>query len=165
MTKNFIPENFNIPATLDTGKFHLEMLSPAVAEMDYEAVMSSRVRLRSVFGENTKWPEETMSLSDNVNDLKRHQEEFLSREAFAYTVLTPAKDICIGCIYIDPCEANEFDCEVYIWVRDEYLYLDNELFKNVRDWLIGSWPFKTVAFPGRKIPWKKWNLYKSEEGT
>ena len=159
MTKKFIPEDFNIPSSLDTEDFHLEALTPAVAEMDYEAVMSSRVRLRSVFGENTDWPEDTMSLSDNIKDLERHHEEFFSRRAFSYTVLTPARDRCIGCVYIDPCIADEFDCEVYLWVRDEFLYLDNELFVSIHSWLDSFWPFKSIAFPGRDIPWKKWKPY------
>ena len=60
MAKNFIPENFNIPQSLDTDNFHLEVLTPAVGEMDYEAVMSSRARLRSVFGENTEWSEDSI---------------------------------------------------------------------------------------------------------
>ena len=156
MTNKFIPEYFSIPHSLDTENFHLEVLTPAVAEMDYEAVLSSRTRLRSVFGEKTDWPEDTLSLSDNINDLKRHHEEFRMRKAFAYTVLTPTKDRCIGCVYINPCTADEFDCEVYLWIRDELLFLDNELFVNVRNWLVSSWPFKSIAFPGRDISWKNW---------
>jgi hypothetical protein len=156
MSKLFVPESLRVPDSLDTDHFHLEVLTPAVAEMDYEAVMSSRVRLRSVFDEETNWPDDTMSLSDNIKDLKRHHDEFLSRKAFAYTVLTPTKDKCIGCVYIDPCEVDEFDCEVFLWVTDDCLNLDNELYQNIRDWLTKCWPFKKIAFPGRDITWEKW---------
>ncbi len=156
MPNRFVPPNFKVPESLETENFFLEILTPAVAELDYEAVMSSKVRLRSVFSESTKWPEDTMSLADNIRDLKRHHEEFLSRKAFAYTVLTPAKDKCIGCVYIDPCKTGEFDCVVYLWVRDDGIKFDNELYKTVRDWLSNYWPFKTIAFPGRDISWQKW---------
>ncbi len=156
MTKLFVPESFKVPHLLDTDHFHLEMLTPAVAEMDFKAVMSNRVRLRSVFDEKTNWPEDTMSLSDNIKDIKRHHDEFLSRKAFAYTILKPTKDKCIGCLYIDPCKVDEVDCEVFLWIIDDCLNLDNEIYQFISDWLIHCWPFKKIVFPGRDITWKKW---------
>ena len=156
MTKLFVPETFKVPTSFDTDHFYIEMLTPVVAELDFEAVMSSKERLRSVFDEKTNWPEDSMSFSDNINDLERHHEEFLSRKAFAYTILTPTKDKCIGCLYIDPCKVNKFDCEVFLWLIDEYLTFDNEIYQFIRYWLNRHWPFKKIAFPGRDITWKKW---------
>ena len=156
MTKNFVPLVFKVPELFRTDEYLLEMLSPNVTKLDYDAVMSSRVRLRNVFGENTEWPKDDMSLKDNRNDLQRHEEEFRARIAFAYTVLTISRDKCIGCVYIEPTNVSEFDCEVYLWVRDSEISLDDHLYNNVRNWLSSSWPFKRIAFPGREITWSDW---------
>lgn len=163
MTTLFIPEEFVVPESLVTEQYRLEMLSPRVTEIDYDAVMSSRIRLRSVFREKTKWPRDDMSLEENRRDLERHELEFRSRQAFAYTVLTPSRQRCIGCVYIVPTAAAAFDCAVYLWVKDSAYALDHELYTDVRHWLMRSWPFKNVAFPGRKISWDEWKRYLSEE--
>jgi hypothetical protein len=158
--KNFVPDNFMVPEVLITKHYRLEVLSPAVAEIDYEAVMSSRQRLRNVFAENDKWPRDEMTLADNINDLKRHEEEFQRREAFAYTVLNHNRDRCIGCVYIDPPTVELYDCEIYLWVRDSDLRLDIDLYENVLMWIDKDWPFKNAAFPGRLISWSEWKKIK-----
>jgi len=159
MTKQFVPEEFVVPDSLVTDRYRLEMLSPNVTEIDYDAVMTSKVRLRTVFREKTEWPKDDMSLEENRSDLIRHETEFKSRQAFAYTVLTLSREKCIGCVYIDPSKISEFDCEVYLWVRESHLSLDDDLYNNIRKWLLSSWPFERIAFPGRKISWDKWKLY------
>ncbi|MBT4662097.1 MAG: hypothetical protein HOC18_09380 [Candidatus Marinimicrobia bacterium] len=159
MKNNFVQQSFNVPESLETEKYRLEILTPAVAKLDYDAVMSSKIRLRSVFSKSTEWPRDNMSLEDNIKDLQRHEEEFKLHKAFAYTVLTPTREKCLGCVYIEPCNVTEFDCEVYFWVRDENIYLDNDLYNCISDWLVKCWPFKTIAFPGREISWQKWKSY------
>ena len=156
MQNNFVPQSFKVPDSLVTKKYRLEILTPTVAEIDYDAVMTSKVRLRTVFAKHTQWPKDTMSLEDNIKDLQLHEEEFNLRKAFAYTVLTSTKEKCIGCVYIDPCKFIDFDCEVYLWVRDDSIALDNDLYSSIRDWLKECWPFKKIAFPGREISWQKW---------
>jgi len=159
MQNDFVPLSFIVPESLETEKYRLEILTPTVAEIDYDAVMSSKIRLRSVFAESTEWPRDAMSLADNIKDLQQHEEEFKLRKAFAYTALTLTREKCVGCVYIDPCKSVEFDCEVYLWVRDDCLSLDFDLYTNVRDWLVNYWPFKKIAFPGREISWQKWKSY------
>jgi len=159
MLNRFVPQDFQVPESLETKKYRLEILTPAVAEIDYDAVMSSKKRLRSVFAKQTEWPKDTLSLENNIKDLQRHEEEFNLRKAFAYTVLTPSREKCIGCVYIKPCEVSEFDCVVYLWVRDDRLYLDSDLYNNVCDWMLKCWQFKKIAYPGREISWEKWRLY------
>lgn len=159
MTTPFVPDEFAVPDSLSTEQYRLEMLSPQVTEIDYDAVMSSRTRLRSVFSEKTEWPRDDMSLEENRRDLERHEQEFRARQAFAYTVLTPSREQCIGCVYITPTSKAAFDCAVYLWVRDSAQDLDHELYTGVRDWLTRRWPFKNVAFPGREISWNAWQQY------
>ena len=156
MAKIFVSEDFKVPKSLVTDLYRLEILEPNVAEIDYDAVMSSKERLRHVFCENDEWPADNMTLEDNMRDLEQHEAEFHSRKAFAYTVLTLSKERCIGCVYFYPSSIPEYDCEAYLWVRTSEVDLDDNLYINIRNWLKTHWQFKRVAFPGRKIPWKKW---------
>lgn len=159
----FVSESFKVPNQLYTGQFHFQVLGPKFSEVDYEAVMSSRKRLRHVFAENSKWPETDMSFESNKSDLVRHEKEFNSRVAFAYAVLNLAEDNYLGCIYINPTEQVDYDCEVYLWVKDTEVALDQALFKTVKDWLNNEWPFKWCAYPGRTINWEDWAYLSSSE--
>lgn len=151
-----IAEDFIVPVDLITDTFRLEVLSPAVGEKDYDAVMSSRERLRTVFSENTEWPRDNMTLQDNIRDLEKHKKEFDEKIAFAYTVLEPSGEKCIGCVYIDPPSKNDYDCEVYLWVRDSEFHLDKLLFDTIKEWLTNTWGFRNPVFPGREISWCDW---------
>ena len=159
----FVSESFKVPNQFYTGQFHFQVLGPKFSEVDYEAVMSSRKRLRHVFAENSKWPETDMSFETNKSDLVRHEKEFNSRVAFAYAVLNLAEDNYLGCIYINPTEQVDYDCEVYLWVKDTEVALDQALFKTVKDWLNNEWPFKQCAYPGRTINWEDWAYLSSSE--
>ena len=154
--RHLVSEDFKVPKSFVTDQYRLEVLEPSVAEMDYEAVMSSKERLRQVFSQNDDWPADDLSLQDNIRDLKQHQAEFISRKAFAYTVLALSKDKCIGCVYIYPSPIPMYDCEVYLWVRTSEVGLDDHLYKHIRSWLKSYWKFNRIAFPGRVISWKKW---------
>ena len=163
MTKLFVPQEFAVPESFVMDQYRLEILSLKVAEIDYEAVMTSKVRLRTVFSEKTEWPKDDMTLDENRNDLIRHETEFKSRKAFAFTVLTLSREKCIGCVYIEPSRVSEFDCEVYFWVRESHVAVDYDLYRDIRKWLESSWPFKKIAFPGREISWDKWKLCLSKK--
>ena len=151
-----VPENFKIPNQFSTEQFNFEVLGPEFSELDYEAVMSSKERLRHVFAENSKWPKPDMSFEFNKNDLARHKKEFNAREAFAYAVFSSAKYNYLGCIYINPTDQIDYDCEVYLWVKDSEVALDETLFETVKDWINREWPFNRCAYPGRTITWEDW---------
>ena len=151
-----VPENFKIPNQFSTEQFNFEVLGPEFSELDYEAVMSSKERLRHVFTENSKWPKPDMSFEFNKNDLARHKKEFNAREAFAYAVFSSAKYNYLGCIYINPTDQIDYDCEVYLWVKDSEVALDETLFETVKDWINREWPFNRCAYPGRTITWEDW---------
>lgn len=156
MPKNFIPESFNIPKFLDSEKFHFRVLEEIIAELDFEAVMSSQKKLQGIFGIDSRWPESTMTLEENIASLKVHKQEFESRDAFAYSVFNKTKDKCLGSVYLDPSQSQNYDCEVYLWIRNDSLHLDNELYQIVLKWLSNEWPFAKIAFPGRCISWTEW---------
>jgi hypothetical protein len=116
----FVPENFVVPKAFIAESYRLEILSTKFAELDYDAVMSSKARLRKVFGNATEWPKDNMSHEENMRDIKRHEQEFKSRKSFVYTVLNLSMEKCIGCVYIDPSSDLKYNCKVYLWVRDSY---------------------------------------------
>ena len=57
----FIQDDFNIPDHLVTRQFRFEILEQSLTEIDYEAVMSSKQRLKHVFAEHDDWPADDMS--------------------------------------------------------------------------------------------------------
>ncbi len=161
-TKQFVPDDFDIPAFFETDRFRLRMLSVDDVEKDYEAVIESRELLHTMF--DGSWPRSGFTLEENFLDLERHQQEFLDHKAFAYTVVSLDETKVLGCIYINPPQKYshipEFveywketgsDAVVFMWVRQtEYdKGLDEILFHTVRDWISADWPFRKVDYPGR----------------
>ncbi|MFW9822800.1 MAG: GNAT family N-acetyltransferase [Candidatus Thorarchaeota archaeon] len=162
MLGEFVPGDFEIPTKFETDKFRLRMLSVDDVEKDYEAVIESRELLIKMFG--GPWPREGFTLEENLVDLERHQQEFLDRKSFAYTVVSLDESKVLGCIYINPPQKYsnnpEFveywkrtgtDAVVNMWVRQsEYEKgMDKILFIIVRDWINTEWPFKRPTYPGR----------------
>ena len=148
-TNQFVPDDFEIPTSLETDYFRLRMLSIDDVKKDYEAVIESRELLHTMF--DGPWPRQGFTLEENFADLERHQKEVLSRKAFAYTVMSLDETRVLGCVYINPPENNDSDAVVVMWVRQiEYdKGLDEILFNKVRNWISTEWPFNKVAYPGR----------------
>lgn len=148
-TNRFVPDDFEVPTSLETARFRLRMLSVGDVEKDYEAVIESRELLHRMFG--GPWPRSGFTIEENLADLKKHQQEFLSRQAFVYTVVSLDETRILGCVYIDPPENKDSDAVVVMWIRQiEYNKgLDEILFNTVRDWISSYWPFKKVDYPGR----------------
>jgi hypothetical protein len=146
----FVPEEFEVPQCLDTAYFHLRPLTPAVVDLDYEALMSSIDLLRAMFGRD--WPHPMFTREENLQDLVEHQQEFKQRVAFAYTVLSSDETTCLGCVYINPPGGYPVDARVYLWVRQSAYDqgLDPILFHTVKAWIEQAWPFTNVIYPGRK---------------
>jgi hypothetical protein len=149
-TKRFVPDEFVVPASLETDLFRLRMLSVDDVEKDYEAVVESRELLHTMFG--GPWPRPGFTLEENLADLKRHQQEFLSRKAFAYTVVSLDETRVLGCVYIRPPRTTGSDAAVIMWVRqsEHDKELDEILFKEVKNWISSDWPFKKADYPGRE---------------
>ena len=156
MEEKLLAASVSIPAHLKTDQFTFVVLGPSVGNEDYEAVMSSRNRLRQVFNENDRWPEDSMTFESNIKDLVQHEAEYNNREGFAYAVLSAFNSRYIGCVYLYPTAVPGFSCEVYLWVRDSGINLDDDLFNQTKRWLAEAWPFQQCAFPGREIAWCDW---------
>jgi hypothetical protein len=158
-----VPADFQLPGRILTDRFLMRPLIVSDAEPDYEAWRSSLDHLRGVFGPDADWP--TMSLHDNAIDLAWHQRERDAASSFAYTVFDPTDTTCLGCVYICPPRKVPFDAEVFYWVRASEVAtgLDDDLGSFVRRWVTEAWPFTSVAFPGRDIPWETFGALEDRE--
>ena len=141
--KPLVPVSFDVPQALEHPAFRLRMLQATDAQSDYEAVMESQARLRA--GSPNGWPRPGFTLAENLADLTRHEAEFRSRIAFAYTMVSPSGDRVLGCVYINP--SQQADADVYLWVRDDCAeQLTVPLFQAVDDWLKCCWPFSKINY-------------------
>ncbi len=154
----FVPESFKVPDSLVTQNLFVRPLRVSDAKLDYQAVMSSIIHIRGVFGPDDDWPQETLTLQDDINALMNHVNEHERRTAFTYTVMNHAQDKCLGCIYILPIHSKQYDAQVFFWVtKDAYdLGYENELYTAIQNWLKRDWPFKEVIYPGRNLNWDKY---------
>jgi uncharacterized protein len=133
----FVPPGFNPPAGFATEDFRLEPLGGEHNERDHAAWMSSIEHIRATDGWNgvdDPWPA-PMSPRRNLADLEMHARHFREREGFTYTVLDPASEDVIGCVYIYPSGVRS-------WTRASHAELDGPLRRAVSGWLAtDAWPF------------------------
>lgn len=157
----FVPATFAVPARSDSDGYHLRMLTIEDLDKDFEAVTVSAEKLQGLFGPASDWPAGVTKREDLI-DLAWHEREFTLRRSFAYTVLTPDEQTCLGCVYIFPTEKVSFDAAIFYWARqglpDDF---ELRLGQHVRAWLKSDWPFQRVAFPGRDIEWAAWDALPS----
>src|SRR5690625_4655234 len=100
----FVPANFEPPTSLVTERFRLEPLGPQHNEADRAAWMSSIDHIRATPGyPDGNWPPPGgMSPEQNLADLRRHADDFVAGKGYTFTVLDPADDDVIGCVYLYP---------------------------------------------------------------
>ncbi len=151
MSASFVPDDFQVPSQLGTARFRLEPLGPQHNERDHAAWTDSIEHVRSTPGyPDGSWPPvEGMSLERNLDDLRRHADDFQRRVGFTYTVLDQDNDV-IGCVYIYPDTTGENDAEVQSWVRADRAELDLALYRVVSEWLAEDWPFTSVHYEPRE---------------
>jgi len=146
MEPAFVPDDFEVPLSLEAGSFRLEPLGPQHNDRDHEAWMSSIDHINSTPGfPDGLWPA-PMTLEANRNDLVRHADDFAARRGFTYSVLE-GSDV-VGCVYIYP-HADSHDAEIQSWVRADKAELDGELWRKVSTWLQEAWPFTDPYYAPR----------------
>jgi len=158
----YFPPDRLVPAGFQTKHLFLEPLMPEHVQRDYEAVMESREQLRLWSGQD--WPAADFTLADNLQDLKDHWREHQQRVAFTYTVLNPAQQVCLGCVYLRPLSellaANpqqlqgvaEDETLVRFWLRTSQPAgdLQSHLLHVLCQWLNNQWFFSRVLFETRE---------------
>lgn len=151
MSADFVPQDFVPPRALETDAFRLEPLGPQHNESDLTAWTSSIEHIRSTPGyPDGQWPPgEGMSPADNLADLTRHAADFEARRGFTFTVLDPASEEVIGCVYVYPTSSPDHDVQVQSWVRADVAELDVPLADVVAAWLAADWPWQNPDRHGR----------------
>ena len=154
----FVPEDFPVPGRVEGEGFVLVPLGPAVLEVDFEAYMGSIDHLQRTFTHSQDWPRADLTAEDAMADMAQEAALFESRRAFAYAVLTPDGTRERGCIYLRPSLKAGYDAVVRLWVTQAEFEagFDVALERWTRRWVDDQWPFQTVAWPDRGIPWAQW---------
>ncbi len=155
----------SIPRFLETSEFALEPLHPDHVILDYDAVMSSKSFLRR--WSCSDWPADDFSLGENREDLRRHSQEFSDQLAYTYTILSPDRSTCLGCIYLNLLERIEplNDQErnllssksafVRFWLRRTLQESERELsiFRTIVSWFKQEWKANGVLYScNRQVP-------------
>ncbi len=143
--------DFVVPPPPATDRFRLEPLGPQHNAADHAAWTSSiaHIRANPDFAGRSWPPVAGMSLEANLEDLRRHAEDFERRSGFTYTVLSvPGNDV-IGCVYIYGSRQDPEVTDVRSWVRASHASLDTDLYRVVSDWVEREWPFGRVAYTPR----------------
>jgi len=155
----FVPAGFDVPVLAEGDGFKLVPLGPELVKVDYDAYMSSIEHLQQTFTRSTGWPHEGLTDEDAMQDMLTEQARFEGRESFAYGVLTPDGSRERGSVYVRPSPVEGYDAVVMLWVtKAEYdAGFDAALYDWVRAWVAAEWPFDSVAYPGREIPWGEWD--------
>ena len=155
----FIPVDYNPTRRVETETFLLLPLGPDLVNQDYAAYMSSIEHLQKTFTRSSAWPNDDITVEDAMKDVLNEQERFANRESFAYSVLTKDGERELGSVYIRPASKLGFEAEVSLWVTQQEFDsgFDASLYEWTQLWIAESWPFKMVAYPGRKIEWAEWD--------
>lgn len=159
LDEDFVIAEFEPPVEIIGWGFKLLPLGPELVDIDFEAYMSSIEHLQTTFSRSGSWPREGITAEEAMQDMLNEQERFEKRQSFAYAVLNPEGDRELGCVYIKPGSKPGYDAEVTLWVTKEEFDkgFDETLYTWSKYWVNQSWPFSTVAFPGRDIAWTEWD--------
>jgi len=163
--KTLVPDDFDVPKILQTERMRLRPLTINDAVKDYDAVMTSEDRLRTVYDPGGDWPF-GLTLEQNIIELGWHQTEFQLRTSFAYTVVSLDESEILGCVYIYPTRIPGYDVEITMWVRQSRVEegLDEHLFETVEAWIADCWPLENPAYPGRRIAFDEWRALSRKSG-
>lgn len=156
----WLPQDFSHPlhVPLPGGGFHLRPIAGADTDLDYPAVMGSRDRLWSIYGEAWGWPSAEMTYEEDRADLVRHANEMETHESFNYALFDDAGTALLGCVYIDPPRKAGGDAEISWWVVDDRVgtELERALDALVPEWIAAAWPFERPCYVGRDLTWHEW---------
>ena len=155
----WLPAGWDHPTRVDlsTGH-HLRPIHADDTELDMPAVMGSRERLWSIYGEAWGWPPATMTAEQDREDLQRHWDEVQAHESFNYALFDDAETELLGCVYIDPADKPGADADISWWVRDEHVGSEVEaaVAELVPRWIAEQWPFQAPRYVGRDLSWAEW---------
>jgi hypothetical protein len=158
-SRAWLPDDWQHPtwAELPTGH-HLRPIRASDVDLDMPAVMGSRDRLWSIYGQAWGWPPATMTAEQDREDLAHHEAEIESHQSFNYALFDRAETALLGCVYIDPPERIGADAEISWWVVDNLVDtpVAEALDRFVPHWVARAWPFSNPRYIGRDLTWSEW---------
>jgi RimJ/RimL family protein N-acetyltransferase len=113
----WLPADFVHPRRVDlpTGH-HLRPITADDTDLDMVAVMGSRERLWSMYGEAWGWPPAHMTAEQDREDLQHHADEMERNESFNFALFDGAETALLGCVYIEPADKPGADADISWWV-------------------------------------------------
>ena len=148
----WLPDEFIHPERVElaTGQ-HLRPIRASDVDIDYPAVMGSRTRLWSKYGDAWGWPPPDMTHEADRVDLARHEAEIAAHLTFNYAVLDEQETELLGCVYIDPPSEDSpegADAVASWWVVDQHAggSLEHAIDEFVPRWLARTWRFRAVHY-------------------
>lgn len=136
------------PTGLRTDAFTIEPLTPANAELDYECYLASPdvIRIHS----DGRWPTEGFTLEQDLEMAAAHDIDHQAGRSFAFVLLTPSRDLALGCVYLNPAPTQlaTASARVTFWIRQDRQHLDlpRQVAFEVNRWILDSWPLDTHVF-------------------
>jgi RimJ/RimL family protein N-acetyltransferase len=159
VTDPWLPDDFVHPKRVDlpTGH-HLRPIRADDTDIDMVAVMGSRDRLWSIYGEAWGWPPATMTHEQDREDLQRHADEMERNESFNFALFDDDETALLGCVYIDPTDKPGADADISWWVVDDLVGSEVEaaLDELVPRWIASDWPLERPRYVGRDLSWAEW---------
>ncbi len=151
-----------MPKEITKNKILCRALGPEDTEKDYVAVMENIELIKTTRGERNGWPDTTMTLEENRDDLVWHKEEFESGSSYAYVFYTEDESIYLACAYIYPASKSfikvpdGYQADASFWFTKEAakLGLSKKIYEIFRDDIVALEPFG-------KTHWSNKNFKKS----
>jgi hypothetical protein len=150
-TTTLVPESFAVPTTYAAADYKLVPLGPDVANLDYDAYMSSIEHIQSRMG--GKWPRPGLTMDDQAKDMAGEKSQWEGRKSFPFAVLTKDGSKELGCFYLRPSRKEGYDAVATMWTTKEAFDkgFEDKLYTDMKAWVAKAWPFQKVAWPGREI--------------
>jgi hypothetical protein len=165
-TTTWLPADWQHPlrVSLATGH-HLRPIRATDVDLDMQAVMGSRERLWSIYGEPWGWPPATMTAEQDREDLAHHEAEMERRESYNYALFDAGETELLGCVYIEPPQKAGADAETSWWVVDRLVGgpIEAALDEFVPRWIENDWPFSRPRHIGRDLTWAAWHALPDAE--
>ena len=147
--QSIVPNTFTAPRQYKTNGFIFSPLGVNDIDQDYEAVMTSAIRLKGTFDFFPDWPTADLTKGEDLSNLGWHQTEFSMNTSFAYKITEEKNNNYVGCAYIFPSNNPDFEVDAYLWVKNSYEAVEAKLRQDFKQWLEKDWPFKKINFPGK----------------
>jgi hypothetical protein len=167
------PQGHRVPHELQHEGFAVRRQQPDDNARDYDAVMSSKDKLRA--WSDSTWPEDDFTAEANAHDLAEHIDEHEHNLAYGYSILTPDEHAVLGSLYLLPVaplldgyHADEaaramlarHDVRVEYWLRDGTdPDLELALIRAVVAWVERDWWFERPVFGSRRGMHEQRGLY------